>query len=62
MLDFLLGYAVKENFQSRVALLLEHGANPTSTDYYNSKKHYENATAGNNLQLANLLREYSIKK
>ena len=62
MLDFLLGYVVKENCQSRVALLLEHGANPTSKDYYNNKTHYENAVAGNNLQLANLLREYSIKK
>ena len=62
MLDFLLGYAVKENFQSRAVLLLEHGANPTSKDYHNSKTHYENAMVGKNLELASLLREYSMKK
>ena len=62
ILDFLLGYAVKENFQSRVALLLERGANPASRDYYNGKTDYEKAIAGNNLQLVNLLREYPVKK
>ena len=62
MLDLLLGYAVKENFQSRAVLLLEHGANPTSKDYHNSKTHYENAMVGKNLELASLLREYSMKK
>lgn len=58
-LDFLLGYAVKENFQSRVALLLEHGANPDSMDYYNQQSHYENAGAENNLQIATLLKQYA---
>lgn len=58
-LDFLLGHAVKENFQSRVALLLEHGANPDSMDYYSQKSHYENAVAENNLQIATLLKQYS---
>jgi len=59
MLDFLLGYAVKENFQSRVALLLKHGANPDSMDYYNRKSHYENAMAADNLQIAALLKQYA---
>ena len=61
MLGF-FGYAVKEIFESRVALLLERGANPASRDYYNGKTDYENAIAGNNLQLLNLLREYPVKK
>ena len=59
MLDFLLGYAVKENFKSRVALLLKYGANPHSRDYYNQKSHYENAMAIDNLQIAALLRQYT---
>ena len=59
ILNFLLGYAVKKNFQSRVALLFEHGAEPTSIDYYNQTSHYENAMAENNLQIVNLLIEYS---
>lgn len=59
MLDFLLGYAVKRNFELRVVLLLEHGANPDSRDFYNHKSHYENAVAENNLQIADLLKQYS---
>ena len=46
MLGFFVGYAVKEIFESRVALLLERGANPASRDYYNGKIHYENAMQG----------------
>jgi len=56
MLNFLLGYVVKKNFQSRVVSLLEHGADPASIDYYNQKSHYENGMAENNLQIANLLK------
>ena len=59
MLDFLLGYAVKRNFELRVSLLLKHGANPNSRDYYNHKSHYENAIIENNLQIAGLLKKHS---
>ena len=59
ILDFLLGYAVKSNLELRVSLLLKHGANPNSRDYYNHKSHYENAITENNLQIAGLLKKYS---
>ena len=42
-LDFLLGHAVGKGFGERVALLLQHGAEPRGTSYYDGRTHYENA-------------------
>ena len=62
MLDFLLGYAVKQNSPQRVALLLEHGADPNSLDFYNKKSHYKNAVANGNAEIAELLIKYAPER
>ena len=59
MLDFLLGYAVNQRFHERVALLLEHGADPNSLDFYNKKSHYENAVESGCVGIAELLMKYA---
>ncbi len=42
-LDYLLGVAVTRGFGARVELLLEHGADPDGRDFYDQRRHAENA-------------------
>jgi ankyrin repeat protein len=55
MLDFLLGWAVKNDRKKRVELLLAHGANPNANDFYNGKKLHENAQLAGDEDMAALL-------
>lgn len=57
-LDFLLEYAVKEGFASRVVLLLENGADPNFAGYYEPKKTpYQHALACGHEQIAAMLKK-----
>lgn len=55
MLDFLLGWAVRNERRERVELLLAHGANPNASDFYNGKKVHENAQLAGDEDMAALL-------
>jgi ankyrin repeat protein len=57
-LDFLLEYAVKKGFASRVILLLENGANPNFSGFYEPKKTpYEHALECEHEQIAAILKK-----
>ncbi len=43
ILDYLLGQAAQQGFTKRVALLLQHGADPNGRNHYNRRTHLENA-------------------
>jgi hypothetical protein len=57
-LDFLLEYAVKKGFASRVILLLKNGANPNFSGFYEPKKTpYEHALECGHEQIAAVLKK-----
>jgi len=63
MLDFLLEYAAKKGFVSRVVLLLENGADPNFTGFYDPKKTpYQHAIDQGHQQTAALLKQAGTKE
>ena len=56
ILNFLLGQAAKNGFLERVDLLLEHGADPNSHDFYDDRSHYENALRAGDVATVERLR------
>ena len=57
MLDWMLGVSVTWGFAERVALLLDHGADPNGTNAYDDRPHYENALLFGRPEIAKLLLE-----
>lgn len=55
MLDYLLGQAVKDGFDERVALLLARGASASGRDAYDHRTHHENAIMRGRRNIAELL-------
>ena len=55
MLDFLLSHAVDVGFPERIELLLEHGANPNSTNPYNGRSLHTNARLAGHSRIAERL-------
>jgi hypothetical protein len=56
ILDYLLGQAAQQGFTNRVALLLQHGADPSGRNHYNRRTHLENALLNGHLDIAELLK------
>jgi len=54
-LDYLLGAAVVAGRAERVALLLDHGADPDGEDAYDHRPHYENALCYGHPEIAEIL-------
>jgi ankyrin repeat protein len=55
ILDYLLGQAVKDGFDERVALLLARGAGASGRDAYDHRTHHENAVIRGRHNIAELL-------
>jgi ankyrin repeat protein len=55
VLDYLLGQAAQQGFTARVALLLQHGADPDGRNHYNKRTHLENARLAGHLGIVALL-------
>ena len=57
-LDYVLGQAVTAGQETRVALLLRHGANARGVNLYNRRPHLENARLDGHLSIAALLEQH----
>jgi hypothetical protein len=61
VLDYLLGQAAQQGFTARVALLLQHGADPDGRNHYNKRTHLENARLNGHPDIAALLQGRGAK-
>jgi hypothetical protein len=57
-LDYVLGQAVTAGQETRVALLLRHGANAQGVNTYNTRPHLDNALLEGHLSIAALLEQH----
>lgn len=60
-LDYILGQAVTAGHETRVALLLRHGADAQGANFYNSRPHLENALLDGHLSIAALLEQHGAQ-
>ena len=60
-LDYVLGQAVTAGQETRVALLLRHGANARGVNTYNRRPHLENARLEGHLSIAALLEQHGAQ-
>ena len=60
-LDYVLGQAVTAGQETRVALLLRHGANAQGVNTYNTRPHLDNALLEGHLSIAALLEQHGAQ-